>query len=461
MNDAPSSVLLVEDDAANARLVLGALKGADRYRVEWATRLSTALERLHRGGVDLVLLDLTLPDGQGLEAFDRVFQAVPEASILVLSAAGEETLARQAVRRGALDFIIKSHVDAHWLPRALRYAVERKAAEDALRLSEARFRALTQEALFEEQERAQVTLDSIGDAVLCTDLSANVTYLNRVAEAMTGWSREEALGRPLSEVLDIIDGTTRRVAVNPARRTMAQDRTVTLATDCVLIRRDGFEIAIEDSAAPIHNRHGRVAGAVIVFRDVSESRSIRSKMAHLAQHDSLTGLPNRALLRERLSQAVRLAQRHRKPIALLFLDLDDFKTVNDSLGHAIGDQLLESVAGRLATCVRATDTISRLGGDEFVILLAELEQPRDAVQVAEKLLAAFALPHFIAGHELNVTLSIGISIYPGDGSNIDTLMQNADTAMYSAKAGGRNQHQSFRADMKTSAIPRLQLESSL
>jgi diguanylate cyclase (GGDEF)-like protein/PAS domain S-box-containing protein len=576
----PSTVLLVEDDLADARLIQDALAGAGSspFRVEWVTRLSDALERLGSEHYEVVLLDLTLPDGQGIEAFDRVFQAAPDALILVLSGLTDEETARQAVERGAHDYFSKGHVDAHWLPRALRYVIERKAARGALQSSEARFRAMSdasplgifvadtagscvytnaayhtisglnleetlgtnwsmaihpedrervlaewrvaardqapfqtefrflqkderivwtrvnsaamrdgkkwfglvqtvediterkaaefvlrtaQEALFEEKERAQVTLNSIGDAVLTTDLVGNVTYLNLVAESMTGWSHEEALGRPISEVFNILDSTTRLAAENPMLRAIAEDRTVGLASNCVLIRRDGFESPIEDSAAPIHNRDGRVAGGVIVFHDVSESRAMALEMAHLAQHDFLTGLPNRLLLTERFSHAIGLAQRHKKQVGLLFLDLDNFKHINDSLGHAIGDQLLQSVANRLVASVRATDTVCRQGGDEFVILLDEIGQPQDAAHVAETLRAALDVPHLIGGHELHTSLSIGISIFPDDGTDVDVLMQNADTAMYHAKTSGRNNYQFFRADMNIRAVRRRLVEGSL
>ena len=308
------------------------------------------------------------------------------------------------------------------------------------------------------KSRARVTLNSIGDAVLTTDLQGNVTYLNLAAETMTGWSREEALGRPLTEVFRIIDGTTRAVAANPARRAMEEDRTVGLAADCVLVRRDGVETPVADSAAPIHNRDGRVSGAVIVFHDVSQSRAIVLKMTHLAQHDFLTGLPNRVLLTERLSQAIWLAHRHRKQVALLFLDLDNFKRINDTLGHMIGDQLLQRVADRLTACVRATDTVCRQGGDEFVILLAEIEQPQDAAHIAEKLRIALALPHLIGGHELHITLSIGISVFPDDGIDAATVMQNADTAMFHTKARGRGNYQFFRADMNKLAVRHLSVD---
>lgn len=330
---------------------------------------------------------------------------------------------------------------------------ERKAHEFKLRAVE--------EALFEERERAQVTLDSIGDAVLSTDLDGRLTYLNRVAEEMTGWPSEDAVGRLLPEVFSILDGTTHQVASNPALHAIRENRDVGLVADCVLVRRDGFECAIEDSAAPIHNRDGQVTGAVIVFHDVSESRAMALKMSHLAQHDFLTGLPNRMLLTERLSRAIGLAQRHHKQVGVLFLDLDYFKNVNDSLGHAIGDQLLQSVGERLSANVRATDTVCRQGGDEFVILLAEIEHPNDAALIADKLLAAFSSAHQVGGQELHITLSIGISVYPDDGVDLDAVLQSADTAMYHAKSNGRNNFQFFRSDMNTRAVRRLQVENSM
>ena len=313
-------------------------------------------------------------------------------------------------------------------------------------------------ALFAQTELACVTLDSLVEAVLSTDLLANVSYLNRAAEAMTGWSRADALGRPLGEVLRILDAVTREAAGSPALRTIAQARPVGSAEDCVLVRRDGRETAIERSVAPIPDRDGRTVGAVITFRDVSLARTMALEMTHLAQHDPLTGLPNRLLLTERLSQAIGQARRHGKQLALLFLDLDHFKHINDSLGHAIGDQLLASVASRLKESVRATDTVFRQGGDEFVILLTEISQLQDATLVADKLLAACAPPHLIDAHQLLVTSTIGISVYPDDSHNIESLMANADAAMYQAKLGGGNNRSFFRADMNDRAVRHLFFE---
>ena len=358
-------MLLISDDAADARLIREALAEPthSEWRLQRAKRLSDGVNRLRKGGIVAVLLDLFLPDSQGIKTFETLFEAAPLVPILVLTDGKNEAIAWHATQCGAQDHLLKNHLDGYWLPRILHSVIQRKAAE---------------EALFIEKERAQVTLNSIGDAVLSTDIAGNITYLNSVAEGMTGWSCQEAMGRPLVEVFRIVDGATRELAPDPMAKAVQHNQTVGLTANCILIRRDGFESAIEDSAAPIHDRHGQVTGAVIVFRDVSAARAVRQKMAHLAHHDFLTDLPNRGLLSDRIANAIALARRHGKQRAVLFLDLDRFKQINDSLGHPTGDELLQSVAQRLRACVRGADTVSRQGGDEFVVLLSEIEHAEDA-----------------------------------------------------------------------------------
>ena len=444
----PPKILLIESDAAAADAICATLAaaGSGSFYVERVCQLSEGLERLSKRGIAAVLLALSLPDSQGIETFDKVFSAAPDAPILILGGNVPEALAKEAVRRGAQDYLLPDHLDSYSLPRALRNAIERKTVEDAL---------------YVEKERAVVTLNSIGDAVLCTDISGNITYLNLVAETMTGWRREEATGKRLAEVFRIIDGSTRKTARDPMEMAVEQNRTVGLTVNCVLIRRDGFESLIEDSAAPIHDRAGRVTGAVIVFHDVSAARAMSIQMTHSAQHDVVTNLPNRLLLNDRISQSISLARRQRKHIAVIFLDLDRFKYINDSLGHATGDQLLQSVAKRLLAGVRGSDTVSRQGGDEFVILLSEITYPEDAATSARKILLSLSAPHSIVGQDLHIDGSIGISIYPEDGEDAETLIKSADTAMYHAKENGRNNFQFFKAEMNLKAVERQSLESGL
>jgi diguanylate cyclase (GGDEF)-like protein/PAS domain S-box-containing protein len=453
----PQNILLIQDDTTDARSVREALTGAGDgpFQVEWIRRCAEGEARLAReaqqdkrgtDGLAAVLVDLFLPDSQGLETFNRLFSAAPHIPILVLSAPENEEIAKVAVQQGAQDYLLISRLDSYSLPKILGSMVERAAIA---------------EALFEEKERAQVTLNSIGDAILCTDLRGAVTYLNVVAERMTGWPWAEAVGRPLEEVLRLIDATTREAAQNPMAAAIRDDKTRALAQNSTLVRRDGAEFPIEDSAAPIHDRRGRVTGAVLVFRDVSIERAMALRMTYLARHDSLTDLPNRALLNDRLSQAMVLAQRHAKKMALLFLDVDHFKHINDTLGHAVGDRLLQSIAQRLRASVRNSDTVSRQGGDEFVILLADLTRIEDVAVSADKIMLSLRAPHHIDPHDLHVTVSMGIVIYPDDGTEAETLMKHADFAMYHAKDRGRDNYQFFRPDMSARAVARQSLENDL
>jgi diguanylate cyclase (GGDEF)-like protein/PAS domain S-box-containing protein len=447
----PQTILLLQDNASKAAIAreLLAASSDGPFAVEWIRSCAAGVSRLKdrtKNGIAAILLDLFLPDAQELETFDRIFQASPDIPILVLSRLEHEEVAKQAVQRGAQDYLIDDRLDSSFLSKALRNMLERAA---------------NAEALFIEKERAQVTLNSIGDAVISTDVAGSVTYLNHVAEVMTGWPSAEALGRPFSDVFRIIDSANPEHAVNPMTMAMQQNKTVGLTAGCSLIRRDGFKSAIEDSAAPIHDRRGQVTGAVIVFHDVTEARAMSQRMSYLANHDYLTDLPNRLLLNDRLSQAMASARRHQHQLAVLFVDVDRFKHVNDSLGHVIGDQLLLSIAGRLVASVRGSDTVSRQGGDEFVILLSTIAQAEDAALSANKILIALGMPHQVKEHVLQITVSMGIGIYPDDGIDAETLVKNADIAMLHAKDNGRSNYQFFKPDMNEHALERQSLESGL
>jgi diguanylate cyclase (GGDEF)-like protein/PAS domain S-box-containing protein len=440
-------VLHIGGSPADARTIRDALIGSegDRYAVEWVGRLSDGLERLTTNAASAVLLDLQLPDCPGIDALKKLLRAAPPP-ILVIGTDGSEAIARQVILAGARDYLLTNRLDSYWLPRALRHAIERKLLEDAL---------------FAETERAEVTLNSIGDAVLTTDNSGHVTYLNRIAEALTGWPRAEAAGRPLGEVLQIIDGATRG-PVADLREPAIQGKPISsLTSNGILIRRDGSESAIEDSTAPLHDRLGLVIGAAFVFRDISAARATTLRMSHLASHDPLTNLPNRLLLADRLARALAVARRHQQRLAVLFLDIDRFKHINDSLGHILGDEVLRSVGRKVTMCVRSSDTVSRQGGDEFVVVLSELEHAEDAALGAQKIMAAIARPHKLAGHELRITVSMGISLYPEDGEDAETLLKSADTALYHAKDQGRDCYQFFKPDLNVRAIERQSIEAGL
>jgi diguanylate cyclase (GGDEF)-like protein/PAS domain S-box-containing protein len=435
-------VLLVEDNLGDARLLREMFCEQTSHDIELThvECMSDAEAHLAQHAVDLVMLDLGLPDEAGLDVVRRAHAAAPRIPLMVLTGTEDDALAVQALREGAQDYLVKGQIDSRCLMRCLRYAIERKTME---------------EALFLEKERAQVTLGCIGDGVICMNVAGNITFLNVAAETMTGWSWQAAADQPLLDVFQMLD------PANEITQPVRPARVGQMPSNCTLIRRDGTQIPIENSIAPIHDREGQQLGAVIVFRDVSEARATSAKMAHTAQHDHLTGLPNRMLITERVTHAISAAQRYQRRVAVLYLDLDGFKHINDSLGHPLGDKLLQSVTTRLLGCARTSDTVSRQGGDEFVVLLSEVQHAEDAATAARRMLAAVAEPHTIDSHELHVTTSIGVSIFPDDGLDAETLIKNADTAMYQAKENGRQSYQYFKPAMNARAVERQFIEENL
>jgi diguanylate cyclase (GGDEF)-like protein/PAS domain S-box-containing protein len=415
--------------------------------IEYVDRLPDATKRLkatHR--VQALVLDWDLPRAKGLETLFALMSTAPHLPIIVVG--DDITLVQQMsmVEHGAQDYLPKSRLDVPTLVSMVHSSIARKSREAIL---------------FSDKERAQVTLNSIGDAVLSTDSAWRVTFLNPVAEKMIGWSYDEAAGRHLSDVFQVIDGNTRKRILPLLESQVKKGHTAIMPPNCILVRRDGHESPIEDSAAPIHDRGGHISGMVVVFHDVSEARAMTQKMTHLAEHDILTSLPNRALLDDRLEQGIALAQRHHRRLAVLFIDLDHFKHINDSLGHLIGNQLLRAVSLRISPCVRSSETVSRQGGDEFIVLLPEVSHAEDAATVAEEIRLAIMRPYHIADHALHLTASIGVSLYPDDGEDAETLIQCADAAMYYAKEKGRNNSQFFKDEMNVLATERRTITGDL
>ena len=455
------NILFIGPDAADFKSIKKSLSRPDRspMRPFWESGLASALLRLKSESFDAIILDSVLQGSKGFQTLEPIQETAPNTPIALL-VKQEDTRTGSVPKRDAHNCLIKGRLDVRPLSDTLQSLIERQVMEAALIAEKKRAKA-TEEALFVEKERAEETLNSIGDAVLCTDTSGRVTYLNPVAERMTGWRREEAVGHSAPDVFRIIDSDTREPVRDPLLLAVDADKPMALATDRILIRKDRFETAIEESVAPIHDRSGQATGAVVVFHDVSEGRAMALKIFHLAKHDLLTDLPNRFLFGDRLTQAIAMARRHQRQLGVLFLDCDRFKDINDSLGHNTGDLLLQSVAKRLVSAVRSSDTVSRQGGDEFVILLSELEKPDDAGICARKIIKALARPHRIGSHDLLVTASIGFSVYPEDGRNAETLIKNADMALYAAKESGRNTYRAFRSDMRAREAVWQSIEASL
>lgn len=289
----------------------------------------------------------------------------------------------------------------------------------------------------DHQDWAHELLDFVGDAVLSTDIDTRITFMNAAAEEMTGFNRQEVIGQPLQNVFRVIDVSTRQTRTDPARQVLDTGRTIELHNSSLLITRDRREIAIEEAAKPLYNADGKLTGALVKFHDARFSAEITARMAYLAQHDALTGLLNRYAFAERFEQAAALATRHEKKMVMLFIDLDNFKVVNDVLGHGTGDALLMTFGRKLLSCVRSTDHVCRHGGDEFVVLISDLKAHEQAFAVADKVHQAARELACLIDHDTAFDVSIGMSIYPDEGRTLKALLNHADADMYAVKARGR------------------------
>lgn len=285
---------------------------------------------------------------------------------------------------------------------------------------------------------------TLGEGVYVLDQNGLVTFVNPEAERLLGWSAEELIGRNGHDLFHYQrpDGTHLAYADCPVHQAIRTGQTYRMLNDWI-IRKDGTILPISMVSSPLM-RGGRIVGSVAAFQDITPLLAAEEQIRQLAYHDSLTNLPNRRLLLDRLDQALSQARRHQRALALMFLDLDHFKEINDTLGHDVGDELLKQVAARLEDAIRGGDTVSRQGGDEFVVLLADIAQAQDAILVADKILRALRLPITVGDHNLRISASIGIASYPADGADDPKeLMKKADIALYAAKKAGRDKYRFY------------------
>lgn len=307
-----------------------------------------------------------------------------------------------------------------------------------------------EDELFEEKERIRLTLQSIGDAVICTDAQGLVTYLNPVAERMTGWQKTDAAQQDVDRVVPLYLSNGRQPPLSPLRHALATRLLYGPTRSMVLHCKEGQRYEVEESASPIIDRHGQLTGAVMVLHDVTETVALTARMAHLAQYDALTDLPNRLLLHDRARHALAQARRDGRLLAVVYLDLDGFKAVNDCLGHDAGDQLLVEFARRLKGTVRESDTVCRQGGDEFVLLLPGLDDVAHLEVLAHKILstceAAFQFQGACLGKSGCIGVSGGVALFPKHGASFDALSRHADEAMYAAKRAGRGCFYLYQGD---------------
>jgi len=438
------NILIVDDLPYNLRLLSLTLR-THGYNVRGATTGAMAIRAAQSPWAELILLDVQLPDIDGYEVCkqlksDEQTSGIP---IIFLSALNETFNKVQGLAVGGVDYIAKpfqveevlARVETHLTIRRLQQSLQEQNLRLLIEIEE---RQRLEESLFAEKELAQVTLQSIGDAVITTNAQGNVRYFNPIAEQLTGWKAHEAQGLPLSAVFVIVHEVTRKPVENPIGKALLEKPIVGLAKDTILIARDGTQYAIENSAAPIRDRQGQIIGAVIVFHDVTESRNLARQHSWEATHDPLTGLINRRGFEQRLIEAIVSCQDSNQQHALCYLDLDQFKLVNDTAGHAAGDELLRQITTLLQKGVSANDTLARLGGDEFGLLLTECPLSQ-AAKIAEQLKDLVHQFRFIWDSKTFIIgVSIGVVALNHTSKDLMEVMGAADAACYVAKGKGRN-----------------------
>lgn len=563
------TVLVVEDNPGDARLVELFLleETANPFRILKAGKLTDALESLDAHHVDVVLLDLSLPDSFGLSTLARIRAARPLVPVVVLTGTADEALALDALRQGAQDYLVKGQGDGELLRRSVRYAIERSRADAALRRSEDRFRAVFQNAgvgvvltdtdgrfveanpafcdmvgysedelralrfdditppedvdrtsavredmfahgrdsynitkryvskdgrvvwgrltvtavrepgvdgaearfavsvvedvterkrLEDHMRLAATVFENSGDGLFVTDAHSHIVLVNPAFSEITGYAPEEVLGRTPKMLssgrheADYYAHMWEALAKNGKWQGELWDR-----------RKSGEMFAGWQNIAAVRNSLGEITHYVSVISDITSRKQLEERLSYQANHDPLTRLPNRTLFQERLQRAVARAHRNQSLVALLFIDLDRFKQVNDTMGHLAGDLLLQQVSERLSGATRQGDTVARLSGDEFTVILEDVQDPRDAAVVAHKILRMLAEPFDLAGQEARISSSIGVSLFPVDAGDPQGLIKLADAAMYRAKHMGRNGCQFHSEAVNAQAFERLALENAL
>lgn len=429
-------VLIVEDEGIVAKDIKNRLIRLGYDAADIVPTGEDAIRRADELRPDLVLMDIMLRGRMdGIEAAE-IIRSSCNIPVLYLTAYSDRGTLERAKITEPYGYILKPFDE-----RELHITVEM-----------ALYRHKIEMRLKEREQWLDTTLKSIGDAVVATDRNGAITFVNLVAETLTGWKMEEALGKHLSEMVQLVSKHTREAIECPAARAIQAAVPVNLPADTVLIPKNGdksfskipVEINIDDSAAPIRNKNGEIVGAVLVFRDASERLKKEEQLRHHAYHDSLTGLPNRLLFHDRLSISLFEAKRQKKRVAVAFLDLDGFKPVNDAMGHDAGDMLLKLVTERLSNCARHGDTVARIGGDEFILALLNISKKEEAGDIIRRHLDAIRETFIINGCAIRVSASIGISLFPDDGDDVDSLMKKADNAMYIAKGMGKNRYRFYQ-----------------
>ena len=438
-------VLIVDDDSDDVVITQGLLRQIEGtvYEADSAQTLAEVEARLETEVHDAYLVDYRLGTHTGFDVAHAILMRLPHAPVIMLTGTDDRSVDVRAAELGVSDYLVKGHLDAVTLERSLRYSIKHQ-------------RALR--ALADSEERYALALAGANDGLWDWDLRSNTLYLSPRYRAMLGYSVND-LGNSPFDWLALVHPED-RPGVEAAVRDHVEARTEHYEAEYRMRAADGSYRWMLSRAQAVRGADGRALRLAGSQTDVSDRKAAELRLQHDALHDSLTGLPNRVLFQDRLEHLVRRGRRHAATSAVLFLDLDRFKIVNDSLGHLVGDGLLVAVADRLSAALRPADTVARLGGDEFTILLEDLVDHAEAEAVADRVLESLQEPFPIADQDIYLSASIGIAMIP-PGATTEEVIRDADAAMYRAKSEGRNRHALFDSTLHEAALARLDIETRL
>jgi diguanylate cyclase (GGDEF)-like protein/PAS domain S-box-containing protein len=455
-----SMLLIVEDDIP-AAISLQRLLEFENYQAKVCHEGYSALEYLKQRSVELVLLDLCLPGMDGHEVMEHIKRIRPDVPVIMLSGAGTIDEAVKALKNGAYDFVRKPYQPLELL----------RTIENALR--QTRLQSINDvitNKLQHSEDMYQYLVDSSPDIIYTLDATGHFTYVNQRITSLLGFTQEEIIGQHFSIIIHEEDLERAQFTFNERRTGDRSACNVELRLKCknpeapflnfetsaitIVLNARGLYGAGHDGEQPWLGTYG-------VARDISDRKKTEEALNYQAYHDTLTDLPNRVLFKDRLNVSITQAARNQTRLAVMFLDLDRFKWVNDTLGHLHGDELLKIVAARLKSCLRKADTLARLGGDEFTIILLDINQDADIVYIASKILSELHRPFVLDGREVVISASIGISVFPEHGDSVETLIKCADIAMYHVKWQGKNGFRVYAPSMNAVFNQKLSLENDL
>ncbi|MES2933974.1 MAG: EAL domain-containing protein [Pseudomonadota bacterium] len=453
MSSAVATILIVDDESQNRKL-LETLLRPEGYRTQNAANGEDALNLIEQTAPDLILLDVMMPGIDGYEVASKLKAnpATANIPIIMVTALIDRSARLAGLEAGAEEFLTKP-VDRVELWLRIRNLLRLKAIAD---LQSANWELEQQvQARTADLQRFRTAMDATADAIFLMHRSSMCFFeVNLTACNMLGYTRSELLQIGPAQI-----SVMSQLQVENTCDDLIAARPSNALTEASIRRKDGSELAVEVNQQVLHADADWII--VTVLRDITERKNAEQRLHHLAHYDALTGMPNRTLFYETLSKALSQADDNGWQVALLFIDIDHFKNVNDTLGHAVGDDLLRQFSARLVQCVRIRDTVGRLGGDEFAVLLVMEDGQQGAALVAKKIRDILRAPFYMDGHEVAVTASIGVTVHPDDASDSETLLKYADTAMYEAKHAGRNTFRFFTAQMNADVLARLDLETAL